>query len=252
LSLLLTQHAPAGSRGFTGLRRFLIGSVSSYIVESEAAPCLVVRSSLPRLPVCSGEASAATVRNEGGPSDVAATEIERGRVVAIAVDGSPAGTALVQWSRQFALRPRDRVFILHGRPDKPKTDDELEAIDRAIVSVNTALAALREVKEELDIAPVAEILPEGNVRDAIIDWVDTHRADVLVVGSRGLGGALKRAVLGSVSTYAIEHAACAVLVVSAPVLAKLAAATASEEAEASSVGVVVSHAVASAVAAGQQ
>ena len=97
----------------TGLRRFLVGSVSAYVVESEAAPCLVVRSSLP---------ARATACGEGGPAEVAAAapEHERGRVVGIAVDGTPAGTALAQWCRLFCLRPHDRVTVLHGRPEKPK------------------------------------------------------------------------------------------------------------------------------------
>jgi nucleotide-binding universal stress UspA family protein len=124
----------AGSRGFTGLRRFLLGSVSSYIMETEVAPCLVVRSSLPRRAVWGGEGAQEEAREEGGPSEVPATAAAaappppppptpsaRGRVVGIAVDGTPEGTtALVQWARQFVLRPDDRVTILHGRPDKPK------------------------------------------------------------------------------------------------------------------------------------
>jgi hypothetical protein len=120
-----------GSRGFTGLRRFLLGSVSSYIMEMEAAPCLVVRSSLPRRAMCGeGAQEPLQQREEGGPSELpsaAAAALppvppaERSRAVGIAVDGTPEGTtALVQWARQFVLRPEDRVTILHGRPDKPK------------------------------------------------------------------------------------------------------------------------------------
>ena len=110
-----------------------------------------------------------------------------------------------------------------------QTDDELEAVDRAIEAMHAAVAALHEVGAELVAPPRAELLPEGGtVRDALVDWVDQHGADVLVVGSRGLGGALKRTVLGSVSSYAVQHAGCAVLVVSAPVLQRLARGDASE------------------------
>ena len=118
------MRAHPGSRGFTGLRRFLVGSVSTYIVESEVAPCLVVRSSLPRLNTCAGAEAA-----ESGPSEASAAaafdaapppDEERGRVVGIAVDGTTASSALVQWARQVALRPTDKVTIVHGRADKPK------------------------------------------------------------------------------------------------------------------------------------
>lgn len=102
-----------------------------------------------------------------------------------------------------------------------QTDDELEAIDLAIAAVQAALSALREARGELLAPPVAALLEEGSVRDALVDWAEANRADVLVCGSRGLGGTLKRAVLGSVSSYLMQHAPCAVLIVSAPVLKAL-------------------------------
>jgi hypothetical protein len=117
-----SHRGGAGSRGFTGLRRFLVGSVSSYVVEMEVAPCLVVRSSLPRHAACGeegGDMAAATARDEAGPAELTAAPA-RGRVVGIAVDGTPAGAALVQWCRQYLLRPTDTVSVLHGRPEKPK------------------------------------------------------------------------------------------------------------------------------------
>ena len=53
---------------------------------------------------------------------------------------------------------------------------------------------------------------------------------MLVVGSRGLGNALKRAIMGSVSSYCVQHADCAVLVVSATTLKALAQAEEEEAA----------------------
>jgi nucleotide-binding universal stress UspA family protein len=104
-------------------------------------------------------------------------------------------------------------------------------VDRAIEAMNAALAALRAVRGELDAPTKAALLAEGDVREAVVEWVEASGADVLLVGSRGLKrGALERAVLGSVSTYAVQqHAACAVLVVSAPVLKAMARAEQSEQ-----------------------
>ena len=110
-----------------------------------------------------------------------------------------------------------------------QTDDELTATDLAIAAVNAAVTALHQMHDELFVAPCAVLLDEGNVRNELISWVEGNDVDVLVVGSRGLGNALKRAVMGSVSSYAVQHADCAVLVVSAPTLKALAQA---EEAEA--------------------
>ena len=114
-----------------------------------------------------------------------------------------------------------------------QTDDELTATDIAIAAVNTAVSALHQMRDELLVAPCAALLAEGNVRDELVNWVEANDVDILVVGSRGLGGALKRAVMGSVSSYAVQHAACAVLVVSAPTLKALVR---MEEAEAAAAG----------------
>jgi nucleotide-binding universal stress UspA family protein len=234
--------ALAGTRGYTGLRRFLVGSTSSCVVESEAArSCLVVRRSL-RHASCGAqqqpeEASAditTPAREQQQPEVEASADIttparDHGRVVAIAVDGSSAGMALVLYCRQYLLRATDKVFVVHGRPDTPKTDDELTATDVAIAAVNASVAALHQMRDELLVAPCAALLAEGNVRDELVNWAESTDVDVLVVGSRGLGNALKRAVMGSVSSYAVQHAGCAVLVVSAPTLKALVHA---EEAEA--------------------
>jgi nucleotide-binding universal stress UspA family protein len=215
--------ALAGTRGYTGLRRFLVGSTSSCVVESEAArSCLVVRRSL-RHAACGAQQP-----EEEASADITTPPRDHGRVVAIAVDGSSAGMALVLYCRQFLLRATDKVFVVHGRPDTPKTDDELTATDVAIAAVNAAVAALHQMRDELLVAPCAALLAEGNVRDELVNFVESNDADVLVVGSRGLGNALKRAVMGSVSSYAVQHAGCAVLVVSAPTLKALAQAEAAE------------------------
>nr|ATE50921.1 universal stress protein 15 [Salvia miltiorrhiza] len=56
---------------------------------------------------------------------------------------------------------------------------------------------------------------EGDARNALCDAVENHHASVLVVGSHGYG-AIKRAVLGSVSDYCAHHAHCSVMIVKKP------------------------------------
>jgi len=110
----------AGSRGFTGLRRFLVGSTSACVVESEAArSCLVVRSSLHASCESQPAGEAAAVSELATDITTPAPRVH-GRVVAIAVDGSSAGMALVQYCRQFLLRATDKVFVVNGRPDNVK------------------------------------------------------------------------------------------------------------------------------------
>jgi nucleotide-binding universal stress UspA family protein len=64
-----------------------------------------------------------------------------------------------------------------------------------------------------DGANVAEAhLREGPAVDEILDLAEEVGADLIVIGSRGLG-AISRALLGSVSESVVKHAHCPVLVV---------------------------------------
>lgn len=53
---------------------------------------------------------------------------------------------------------------------------------------------------------------EGPPREIIVDEADKWGADLIVMGSRGLG-AWSRVLLGSVSNAVVHHAKCSVLIV---------------------------------------
>ena len=59
------------------------------------------------------------------------------------------------------------------------------------------------------------IVAKGDARDEIVDYVESIKADTLILGSRGLG-AFKRAFLGSVGDYCVHHCHCPVIVVKHP------------------------------------
>jgi nucleotide-binding universal stress UspA family protein len=55
-------------------------------------------------------------------------------------------------------------------------------------------------------------LIEGSAAQAIIEAAETHKCDIIVMGSRGLG-TLAGLVLGSTSQKVVAHAPCPVLIV---------------------------------------
>ena len=91
----------------------------------------------------------------------------------------------------------------------------------------TLAAAVERIPESI---PVTSVLSEKPIRDAIMDRLAAGHHDLLVMGSRGRG-ALSAQLLGSVSHYALNHAAVPVLIVHAdqdvsePEAVPLAAAT---------------------------
>jgi nucleotide-binding universal stress UspA family protein len=75
-------------------------------------------------------------------------------------------------------------------------------------------AALAEAREYLEGrgASAVYIAGHGNAADVIVQEAEESKADLIVVGARGLGAA-RRIALGSVSTNVVHHATCDVLVV---------------------------------------
>jgi nucleotide-binding universal stress UspA family protein len=60
--------------------------------------------------------------------------------------------------------------------------------------------------------PIERLIEDGPPGVAICDVAKDRGADVIVIGSRGRG-AIKRALLGSVSSHVVHNAPCPVLVV---------------------------------------
>jgi len=59
------------------------------------------------------------------------------------------------------------------------------------------------------------VVGRGETRDEIVDYVESVKADLLILGSRGLS-ALKRTFVGSTSDYCVHHCHCPVTIVKMP------------------------------------
>lgn len=79
--------------------------------------------------------------------------------------------------------------------------------------------AKRAVDDAVKLADAAGVSSRGEVIEAsgstvetIVDFASRENVDLIVMGTRGLGG-LKKLVLGSVSSGVVAHAHCSVLIV---------------------------------------
>ncbi|RUO96754.1 hypothetical protein BC936DRAFT_141497 [Jimgerdemannia flammicorona] len=66
---------------------------------------------------------------------------------------------------------------------------------------------------------VEAIMLQGNVKEQIINYTESHGVDIIIIGSRGLSF-FKRTLLGSVSDHVVHHSKASVLLVRAPEEAK--------------------------------
>ncbi len=75
-------------------------------------------------------------------------------------------------------------------------------------------ATLQAAAEEIKTAgvPVETFAREGDPADAILDVAEEERAELIVVGNKGMTGA-KRFLLGSVPNKVSHHAPCSVMII---------------------------------------
>lgn len=185
--------AVLGRRGLGGLERMLLGSVSLTVARHLACSVLVVQ----------------------GP----ARPIQR---IVVGVDGSEGS--------------RRAVGFVESLPLGPGVEVHLVVVSELPVPTSLSFAARETLKPEL-----AEVYgrEQGKLRDVLKraagrlegrPVVHTHTpvgdparqllemsatADLVVVGSRGLG-AVRRLLLGSVSEKVLQHAPCSVMIVKDP------------------------------------
>ena len=74
------------------------------------------------------------------------------------------------------------------------------------------LDALKKAKNTNSELVVTKILAEGRPSDKIVETAKEQQCDLMVIGSRGLGG-IKEFFLGSVSDRVADHAQCPVLII---------------------------------------
>lgn len=93
---------------------------------------------------------------------------------------------------------------LFGHAGRLRSPDQEAQRRRGLEEAATRLAE-RGIAAELEVA-------SGDAATAILDVAERSAADLIVMGTRGLGGA-ERWLIGSVSTKVLHHAPCSVLVV---------------------------------------
>ncbi|CAL9023932.1 unnamed protein product [Prunus brigantina] len=151
------------------------------------------------------------------------------QVMVIGADESEQSTYALEWTLDHFFAPFGptapfKLVIVHAKsmPSSvvglagpgaaevlPIVDADLKRMAARVADKAKQLCATKSVTD------FTVELVEGDARNVLCDAVERHHASVLVVGSHGYG-AIKRAVLGSVSDYCAHHAHCSVMIVKKP------------------------------------
>ena len=172
-----------GSKGLDALDRFMLGSVSTNLIHHATCPVLVVK-------------------DEAVPL----------RRITLATDGSDASAKALAFvlnklqpdsSTGKGGRVPIHVSVIHVMPFIKYP--ELKEAGRRLVDQSVQ----KLVKAGFTAEPVCQL---GKPAEEIMKVASKHRADLIVMGAKGLG-AVARFLLGSVSTRVVQHSSCSVLVV---------------------------------------
>lgn len=192
-----------GTRRPSKITSFLLGSVSEWVLNEAPCSVLIVR------------------------GKTRSRKITPGLNILFTTDGSPDAKAAIEFVERLGPPPSTVLTLLHVvrkkihqtaqlvttagiQPDtfKKLAEDLLKARGREGAAL---LETTRNALNRPEIK-IVENLAFGHEADEILKAAKRTRADLVVMGSRGLTG-LRRFLLGSVSNKVTRHAPCSVMVV---------------------------------------
>lgn len=182
----------AGTRGLGGFKRMLIGSVSSHLVSHSPSPVLVVR-------------------------DPETKKIKLKRII-VATDGSESSSRAerlaISLGKSLDLK-LTFVSVVYLPPTSYAVGGGV-AIDKTLIALRED--ATKAASKAASLAKSNGVQAETKVIDefrspvaSITNLAKKEEYDLVVVGTRGLGG-FKKLALGSVAEGILHYAICSVLI----------------------------------------
>lgn len=139
--------------------------------------------------------------------------------IVIAVDESTHSQRAVDLVQRLRWPAGSCVLVVTALPSEDHSEGTPASASRDSSRANRGAteARLTQVQDGLRAIGVssAHRILEGDPREALIRLIEAEHVDLLVLGSRGRLGLL-HVLLGSVSSHAVSHAGCSVLVVKGP------------------------------------
>ncbi len=175
------------------------------------------------------EMEAKTVRRM--PESSSTTSKSLFKKILVALDGSESSQRAAQAAVELAEKLKSDLIVLHaispptsyyhstiasptGMSLPAPSQHEIDAYYAYARKVALGIVGEMESKAKKQGVHVKTEIPEAvsSVVETIINHAVNENADLIVVGTRGLGG-FKKMLLGSVSSGIVSHAHCPVLVV---------------------------------------
>jgi len=141
-------------------------------------------------------------------------EVKMFSSIVIGIDGSENSLKALRVARQMAETFQAMLYMVHAYPRTTDLHD-FEGYQALVARrKNDGRKVIDQARERLADAPfeIEEELLEEPADEAILSVAGTRQADLIVVGTRGMG-AIKSVLFGSIATKVTQNAECPVLVV---------------------------------------
>ena len=137
--------------------------------------------------------------------------------ILVPTDFSKHAEYALKVAAQIAKKNDGEIFLVHMLELPTSGNDAISRahdIPELMFFKNAAVAKLDELMDAdyLNGVKISRIIQFEMAFEGIIKNGEAHNADLIVMGSRGLG-LVRGVLLGSVSKYVLEHAECPVLIV---------------------------------------
>ena len=140
--------------------------------------------------------------------------------IVVGTDGSSTAGEAVRQATELARAVGAKVYLVSAyepvpegrlRDERQEVPEDLQWMVNPREDVEATLEdGAEQLKDSgLDVETLAR---EGDPADAILDVAEEKKADLIVVGNRGMTGA-KRFLLGSVPNKVSHHAPCSVMII---------------------------------------
>jgi len=139
--------------------------------------------------------------------------------IIVPIDGSKYSMEAVKTALKYAKATKTDIYLMTVTPFISGLDLEISA--GAMDKLNESMKSrgedvLRKAQDILKAEGVTAntILSSSiSAADEIISFAEKEKADLIIIGSRGLGDKATRFIMGSVATKVVSHAPCNVYVV---------------------------------------
>ena len=186
------------SHGYSGLTRWMLGSVTEKVLRSTPCPVMIVRSPKPL--------SKVLITLDG--SELAELAVAPGIEMTNRLDAQLTLLCVQDESMHRSRAERAQIVSEGSERDRPLADRLYESMETYLrnLAQRHRLAAGREIQTAVVTGPAAE---------SILDFAESHRIDLIIMATHGQTG-LHRWVYGSVTAKVLRCTHCAVLVIRLP------------------------------------